>query len=115
MLTVSLPMFHSILSPNTVHSSSSLKGQFLHIFFFFYNSTKSQIKLVFCYYYLVEQYYCYILYNCILYSYYYYSIQLGFPGGSDGKVSACNVGDLDSVPGLGRSPGEGNGNPFQYS
>ena len=38
----------------------------------------------------------------------------GFPRGSDGKVSACSVGDLGSVPGLGRSPGEGNGNPFQY-
>ena len=38
----------------------------------------------------------------------------GFPSGSDGKVSACNVGDLDSIPGLGRSPGEGNGNPIQY-
>ena len=39
----------------------------------------------------------------------------GFPGGSDGKASAYNVGDLGSVPGLGRSPGEGNGNPLQYS
>jgi len=39
----------------------------------------------------------------------------GFPGGSDGKASACNVGDLDSIPGSGRSPGEGNGNPLQYS
>ena len=38
-----------------------------------------------------------------------------FPGGSDGKASACNVGDLGSVPGLGRSPGEGNGNPLHYS
>ena len=38
-----------------------------------------------------------------------------FPGGSDGKVSACNEGDLGSIPGLGRSPGEGNGNPLQYS
>ena len=38
-----------------------------------------------------------------------------FPGGSDGKVSACNVGDRGSIPGLGRSPGEGNGNPLQYS
>ena len=36
-------------------------------------------------------------------------------GGSDDKASACNVGDLDSIPGLGRSPGEGNGNPLQYS
>ena len=39
----------------------------------------------------------------------------GFPGGSDGKESACNVGDLGSVPWLGRSPGGGNGNPLQYS
>ena len=39
----------------------------------------------------------------------------GFPGGSDGKESACNEGDLNSIPGLGRSPGEGNGNPLQYS
>ena len=38
-----------------------------------------------------------------------------FPGGSDGKASAYNVGDLGSIPGLGRSPGEGNGNPLQYS
>ena len=35
-----------------------------------------------------------------------------FPGGSDGKESTCNVGDLDSIPGSGRSPGEGNGNPL---
>ena len=40
---------------------------------------------------------------------------LGFPGGSAAKESACNVGDLGSVPGLGRSPGEGNGYPLQYS
>ena len=39
----------------------------------------------------------------------------GFPGGSNGKESACNAGDLGSVPGLGRSPGEGNGYPLQYS
>ena len=38
-----------------------------------------------------------------------------FPGGSDGKASACNVGDLGSIPGSGRSPGEGNDNPLQYS
>ena len=37
------------------------------------------------------------------------------PGDSAGKVSACNVGDLDLIPGLGRSPGEGNGYPLQYS
>ena len=38
-----------------------------------------------------------------------------FPGGSDGKVSIYNAGDLGSIPGLGRFPGEGNGNPLQYS
>ena len=38
-----------------------------------------------------------------------------FPGGSDGKASAYNAGDPASIPGLGRSPGEGNGNLFQYS
>ena len=40
---------------------------------------------------------------------------LDFPGGSDGKASAYNAGDLGSIPGLGRSSGEGNGNPLQYS
>ena len=40
---------------------------------------------------------------------------MSFPGGSDGKASACNAGDPSSIPGLGRSPGEGNGNPLQYS
>ena len=39
----------------------------------------------------------------------------GFPGGAEVKVSACNVEDLGSIPGSGRSPGEGNGNPLQYS
>ena len=39
----------------------------------------------------------------------------GFPGGSDGKVSACRQGDPGSIPWLGRFPGEGNGNPLQYS
>ena len=40
---------------------------------------------------------------------------LGFPCGSAGKESACNAGDLGLIPGLGRSPGEGNGYPLQYS
>ena len=39
----------------------------------------------------------------------------GLPGGSDGQESACNVGDLGSFPGLGRTPGGGHGNPLQYS
>ena len=43
------------------------------------------------------------------------SIEMGFLGGSDGKESACNVGDLGSVPGMGRSPGGGHGNPLQNS
>ena len=40
---------------------------------------------------------------------------MGFPGGSDSKESTCNKGDLGSIPGLGRSPGEGKGYPLQYS
>ena len=40
---------------------------------------------------------------------------LGFSGGSDGKESACKVGDLSSIPGLGRSSGEGDSYPLQYS
>ena len=48
--------------------------------------------------------------NCIL-----VYVYLGFPGGSDGKESACNSGDPGLIPGLGRSPGEGNDNPLQYS
>ena len=43
------------------------------------------------------------------------SLYRGFPGGSEVKASACNVGDPSSILGLGRSPGEGNGNPLQYS
>ena len=39
----------------------------------------------------------------------------GFPGGAEVKASACNVGDLGSIPGSGRPPEEGNGNPLQYS
>ena len=40
---------------------------------------------------------------------------MGFPGGSEVKASACNAGDPGSILGSGRSPGEGNGNPLQYS
>ena len=45
----------------------------------------------------------------------YLNDTMGFAGGSEVKASACNAGDLSSIPGLGRSPGEGNGNPLQYS
>jgi len=47
--------------------------------------------------------------NFTLFSYFY------FPGGLNGKKSACNVGDPSLIPGWGRIPGERNGNPFQYS
>ena len=43
------------------------------------------------------------------------AVFVGFPGGSDGKVSTCNVGDLGSIPELGRSPGGRHGNALQYS
>ena len=44
----------------------------------------------------------------------YYEV-VGFPGASVDKESACNAGNLGSIPGSGRSPGEGNGNPLRYS
>ena len=43
------------------------------------------------------------------------AIKSSFPGGLDGKESTCNTGDLGLIPGLGRSPGGGHGNPVQYS
>ena len=46
---------------------------------------------------------------------FFIQVKLGFPGGSDGKESACNAGDLGLIPGLVSAPGEGNGNPLQYS
>ena len=45
----------------------------------------------------------------------YAYVGMGFQGGLDSKAAACNAGDLDLIPGLGRSPEEGNGNPLQYS
>ena len=42
-------------------------------------------------------------------------LQINFPGGPEVKASASNAGDLGSIPGSGRYPGEGNGNPLQYS
>ena len=49
-----------------------------------------------------------------IYSVYYHCFQ-GFPGGSNGEESACNAGDPGSIPGLERSPGEGNDYPLEYS
>ena len=54
-------------------------------------------------------------YLCILLLTLVLLFKIGFLGGSDGKESACNAGDLGSIPGLRRSPGEWNGNPLQYS
>ena len=51
--------------------------------------------------------------HSIVYIYIY--MYMDFPGGSDGKASSYNAGDLCSIPGLGRSPGKENGNPLQYS
>ena len=53
--------------------------------------------------------------DTIIIRYYYFHFLRGFPGGLQGKASACNAGDLGSIPGSGRSPGEGNVNPLQYS
>ena len=53
----------------------------------------------------------YSVYMCVCVHIHIY----GFPGGSDSKESTCNAGDLDSIAGLGRFPGERNGNPLQYS
>ena len=56
----------------------------------------------------------YVMYECFPYNL-HTRIDSGFPVGSDGKESACNAGNLGSIPGLGRSPGKGHGNPLQYS
>ena len=54
--------------------------------------------------------------NCrTIYFYVVSPLPLGIFGGSDGKESACDAGDSSLIPGSGRSPGEGNGNPIQYS
>ena len=66
-----------------------------------------------------QNWHLYLWHICSSMSYIYLFLQLeqlsNSTIGSDGKVSACNVGDSGSIPGLGRSPGEGNGNPWQYS
>ena len=55
--------------------------------------------------------FCVFVFPVELHAYYI----MGFPDSSDGKASAYNAGDLGSIPGSGRSPGEGNGTPLQYS
>ena len=58
-------------------------------------------------------YSCWGFFKIIIYT--HLSKIVGFPGGSDGKESTCSAGNLGSIRGLGRSPGGGHGNPFQYS
>ena len=73
---------------------------------------------IFTVYYLTRHYTRFIplIITLEFYSYYIRKIHdYHSSGGSEGKESACNVGDLGSVPGLGRSPGEGRGYPLQYS
>ena len=55
------------------------------------------------------------VHECLKFISLYLKIVYGFPGGSEGKESACNAGDLGLIPGSGRSPGRGNGNPLLYS
>ena len=66
-------------------------------------------------FYLLKAFWRVWLYHKMLYLFSFCSIAFGFPGGSDGKESTCNAGDLGSIPGLGRSPGGGNGYSCQYS
>ena len=72
---------------------------------FFLHMSVSSVSLL--WYFPSFQGHCLYLFQCI--------VAVGSPGGSEGKESACNVGDLGSIPGLGRSPGGGHGNPLQYS
>ena len=62
-----------------------------------------------------EKWSCHLNSICFLIMLYIHVLHTCFPGGSAGKESACNAGDQGSIPELGRSPGEGNGNPLQYS
>ena len=56
-----------------------------------------------------------ICHLCVCFFFFWLCHTTHFPGGSEGKASACNAGDLGLIPGSGRSSGEGNGNPLQYS
>ena len=65
---------------------------------------------------LLFRHHRHLLFACLEHMLFVYTcVNTGFPGGSDGKESACKARDLDSIPGLGRSPGAGNGYPLQYS
>ena len=64
---------------------------------------------------LGERFLCKNIYHRAININVYFPRAMGFPGGSNGKESSCSAGDLGLIPGSGRSPGEGNGNPLQYS
>ena len=79
------------------------------------------IKFIYIFIYIIYVYITYVIYLICnlpwfirLYWFQAYSI-MGFPGGLDSKESTCNAGDPGLTPGSGRSPGEGNGYPLQYS
>ena len=79
--------------------------KFLRVLYILY--TYTHIKYVL--YIAFKLYITYELYSLSLYIYMYTHWCVGFPGGSDGKEFACNAEDMGLIPGLGRSPGEGNG------
>ena len=84
---------------NSIHTHHSLPSHDM--------STKHILKRIVRYH-IFSEYFLYRYVPNIIWD-------ISFPGGSDGKASACCVGDPGSIPGLGRSSGEGNGNPLQYS
>ena len=81
--------------------------RWLHFYFFNWSLAGLQCCDNFCY--------CAAKFYICIYIYIYTHTYTGFPGGSDGKASAWNARDPGSTPGLGRSLGEGNGNPLRYS
>ena len=70
---------------------------------------------ILCIYNTIYVYVCVYIYVCVCMCIHYICVYLGFPGGSVDKESACNVGHLGLISGLGRSTGKGNGYPLQYS
>ena len=92
-----------------------------YIFFFLLSYMRSEGQIFFveldccCFHHILQDYkwFKYISLKVLLML--HHRTTLGFPGSSDGKESACSAGDLGSIPGWGRCPGGGHGNPLQYS
>ena len=117
LLLFSRSVVSNSVTPRTVASQASLS------FTIFWSLLKLTPILPLCFFLLKQatSFYC-ILFLPIDYfklpsqlSYEWHYFPFPSPGGSDGKASACNAGDLGLIPGSGRSPGEGNGNPLQDS